>query len=192
MAHATVHQLCPIVDGESYATSYHASKPVEQNVKIGPSSLGPNAGEGLFCQVHLPKHTIIGNYSDPSCSLHIPWYDKHYVWVRLAQFKDVTLEYARRYSYSTQSQMVIVPMKHNLLRYINDAIDLDKLKTMTKEQKRIEYYEETGDHVSKYNVDWMEDKNNNVYIVTTRDVHPGDELFIAYGYDYWRRHIMPS
>lgn len=78
------------------------------------------------------------------------------------------------YSFETDDGIIILPSEECIFRYINDLVHLEA----SKRAGELRY------HQGRYNVDW-EEKFGHVFIITKCDIHPGDELYIDYGEDYW-------
>ena len=64
-------------------------------------------------------------------------------------------------------------MKSALARYANDASGISRVKGL------------------KNNAQYVEE-GIKVYIQATRDLQPGEEIFVAYGKEYWDEHIKPK
>lgn len=139
---------------------------IESTLYVAPSNI-EGGGRGVFSSINVPKGEIIAEY-------------KGQIYPPNAQLSDEQI----RYSFTFPDYSIIVPYDNTIARYINDTIDLRK--TIQK-----------GDLIynkNKYNVDWLqiedEDSSNPIsnfrlFIVTTKNIKKGDELFIDYGIDYW-------
>jgi hypothetical protein len=109
----------------------------------------PNAGNGAFANIFIPKRTTLGYYKGKR--LNSQQYDRlrdqSYVW-----------------ELSSRSGPIYVDGKNpkisNWLRFLNDSRD---------RRVNVEPYQYRG----------------NIYYRTTKNIKPGEEMFISYGDSYW-------
>ncbi|RYY46832.1 MAG: SET domain-containing protein [Chitinophagaceae bacterium] len=123
----------------------------KKNLFVQASQL-PNAGQGLFTKVFIPKGTYIIEYTG-----------------KVSSWKDVDHEGGfNGYIYFLNRNHVINASKHKaaLARYANDAQGLAKVKGLTNNAA-------------------YEEEKKRVFIKATKDILPGQEIFVRYGKEYW-------
>jgi len=182
-----------VVDGDMVDTCLRAkSVPIRNLVCVKTSTLGEKAGKGLFSCIDLPQWAIIGEYSHPKHSIVVnPKIEGTQLKIsprNLGYNKTTNMHhYIRRTVFCMKGGkgLAIIPKQSNVLRYINDVIDLSVFNQLLTTDERLNFYE-NEDVIKKYNVDWLEDSvNDRVYVVTVKPIPAGCELFISYGVDYW-------
>jgi hypothetical protein len=146
----------------------------EQLVEAGPSTLGPQAGRGLFAAADIPKGTCIGEY--PGCRV-----SKGGAWLARKE-GEAAVVLASRYAWTLANGDLLDPtlpngelperlvalggliQKPTLLALINEpppSIDVNLLPIVT---------------------------DSSVSFVAERDIYSGEELWVDYGPLYDRRH----
>lgn len=117
------------------------------------------------------------------------------------------------YSYEKKNGDIIGPVDSCMAKYINDAIDLprctDYCFQMIKNYRGkiteniinecvintlspvpVDLWYDLDERIfCGYNTDWNETSDGEVYIVAIRHIKKGDELYLSYGWYYWRRKL---
>jgi hypothetical protein len=156
----------------------------------------PGAGKGLFTTAGFKKGEIIGEYYGP--------FKKTY--------DDVPEKYDM-YIFTLQNGKILVPSPNCKSQYINDGLAYDAIVLETMEwfiesgtsgrirkkdiydivngelNEPLMYSDESKGIECDYNVDWLED-GNRVLLKAIRDIDIDEELYVAYGKDYWRELIV--
>lgn len=124
-------------------------------------SLIPNAGSGVFALQTIPKNTVLGEYSG-----------------KIVTYAD---DFDFTYAFGVGKNKVVIG--DTILAYINDIIDFRPLNR--KETRNFDNHI-LPEYDLKYNCDWkINRKLQKVYVITTKPIKLGDELYINYGNDYW-------
>lgn len=139
---------------------------MEKTLYLKESTIA-EAGSGVFSHVDIPKGKIIAEYRGKT-------YSKN---------KILSAE-TLKYSFIFPDDTLIVPYHDTIAKYINDTIDLRK----TIQVGELMYTK------NQYNVRWYQVKDPNsedpmtnyrLFIITTKSIKKGEELFIDYGHQYW-------
>jgi len=132
--------------GKKKKTTTRGLTPEEYTIA---TSTIPNAGNGAFANIFLPKGTVLGNYKGKRLTpqQYERLKDSSYVWY---------VSEGRGHFYIDGRD----PKVSNWLRFLNDSRD---------RRQNVEPYQYSG----------------KLYYRTTKNVQPGQELFISYGDEYW-------
>ena len=127
------------------------------NLYIDQSKI-PNGGLGVFTYSFIPKNSYIDDY----CGKYITWlYSGEYYFCINEYLGIDAIEYPRCY-----------------MAMLNDA----SYKPVSK--RKLKKY---IPHDYKNNCKFVIDENDNIVkIFSLSDINIGEELFISYGYDYWK------
>lgn len=120
--------------------------PDEYTIK---TSTIPNAGNGAFANIFIPKKTTLGYYKGKRLTKkqYDSLKDQSYVWELSSRSGPVYIDGKN-------------PKISNWLRFLNDSRD---------KRENVEPYQYRG----------------NIYYRTTKNIKPGEEMFISYGDEYW-------
>lgn len=125
----------------------------------------PDAGVGVFSNNDIVCGTIIGKYEGMKMPADTP-----------------LMENELKYTYCVRKgDIIVVPFKNCILRYINDNINLYRSSVLNTRYN----YNFT------HNVKFIE-INGDVYMQTIRHISSGEELFVHYGNEYWGSYIREN
>lgn len=162
-------------------------------------SLIPNSGNGVFCTAPVKKGDVVGEYFGQTFTSQ--------EWQNIPKELDP-------YAYETDEKTTIIPDKACICQYINDAIHLDacvnevlgdmfdvceKVPTkslikkcvvaFTKRDVVCCFQDEYEGVLCNHNVEWQE-KQGRVFLVAISDLEKGQELYVFYGWQYWKHQIV--
>jgi len=130
----------------------------------------PSAGLGVFTNTYIPSNTCIDEYKgdiykyrNASCYI-LEITDTHYIDGR---------DYPRCY-----------------MAMLNDCSHITK-QYIKKKKKRIDVtpnaYYDAHNRTLTINCEFrIDETNKQAFIYSTAEIHPGSELFVSYGDEYWR------
>lgn len=124
---------------------------------------------GLFAKRTFKEKEIIGEYRGPivaASNSDDPVFD----------YEDKMLDLNEKY----------VLLGRSAVAYANDCIDLKLEKYGSEEYKQWIEKEEFPKHRNcEYNAEFQF-KANKVFLVSKKEIKEGDEIFLSYGFDYWK------
>jgi hypothetical protein len=122
----------------------------------------PNAGFGVFTNSFIPKDTVIGEYIGDIIESYKP-------------------------QYTTYSFEIIKPDEENgIMGYGIDCLALPRCyMSMINDAQFSNRFTNNCDFDQR-------EKERMVYVFSTRDIRPGEELFIDYGPYYWKAPGIPN
>ncbi len=130
------------------------------NLKVDTSGI-PKAGLGVYTLDFIPTDCIIGEYEGQLLENYDCTNDPYYYEIRQAEPEN---------SISSLG-ISCLKLPRCYMGMINDATD---------------YLEYTNNCEFELEINEEDIKQSKVYIISTCDIEPEEELFVSYGEDYWK------
>ncbi|NJL70502.1 MAG: SET domain-containing protein [Candidatus Competibacteraceae bacterium] len=120
----------------------------------------PNAGKGLFARKFIPAGSLIGKYRGDYLAKDITY--EQYASGKREHIKK--REWRDYFVHTMHDQLLDGRRMDNHMRWINDP---------------------RNEH--RYNATMTQGKARRILVRATRDIQPGEEIFMCYGEHYWSK-----